>query len=160
MRFGWWRRRADSIRVAAFFDVDLDVGLFVQGVESHIIRLMAHARFRTPNGLSDRHLAIIAPGSPNCIIPHFIWSTVEHRIIVARPLPLGGIGGGATAAPLGEVTLVVEDDVTTSPPLTIRAFLLPDDSEPLLLGFEDFLTRTVLHSDYPHSVAYLGFPVA
>jgi hypothetical protein len=70
---------------------------------------------------------------------------------------LGGIGGGSTAAPLGQVTLVVHDDVATSPPLTIRAFLLLDDSEPLLLGFEDFLTRVVLHCDYPQREAYLEF---
>ncbi|MBI3950151.1 MAG: hypothetical protein HY314_06825 [Acidobacteria bacterium] len=145
--FGRWRRRASFIRVAAFFKVDLDVGLFLEGVESHIIRLLVDVRFATPTGLSDKYRAIIDPGSPSCLIPRFIWRVAEHRILVPRPLPLSGIGGGAVAAPFGEVTLIVEDDVATSPPLTIRAFLLPDDSEPLLLGFEDFLTTTILHCD-------------
>jgi hypothetical protein len=72
---------------------------------------------------------------------------------------LGGIGGGDIAAPFGAVKLAVEDDTTTSPSLTIRAFLLPDDSEPLLLGFADFLTNVVLHCNYPQREAYLEFRV-
>jgi hypothetical protein len=139
--------------------VDLDVGLFLEGVESHIIRLLVDVRFATPTGWSDKYRAIIDPGSPNCLIPRFIWSVAEHRILVPRPLSLGGIGGGAVAAPFGKVTLVVHDEVTVSPPLTIRAFLLPDDSEPLLLGFEDFLTQVILHCDYPKREAYLEFPL-
>jgi hypothetical protein len=137
------------------------VGLFLEGVESQIVRLKVAARFHLPDGSwSETHKAIIDPGSPHCIIPRFIWSTAEHRVLVQHALPLGGIGGGATAAPFGEVLLAIDDGTTLSPPLTVRAFLLPDDSEPLLLGFEDFLTRLVLYCDYPHSIAYLEFPVA
>ncbi len=118
---------------------------------------MAKVRFRTPNGWSEAHAAIIDTGSPYSIIPHAIWNVVEHRVFVAGALPLGGIGGGTTHAPFGAVTLVVEDDDIISPPLTVRAFLLPDDSEPLLLGFEDFLTIAVLHCDYERRDAYLEF---
>jgi hypothetical protein len=140
------------------FNVKLDVQLFLEGVDAQFIRLVARARFRTPDGSWTRTRdAIIDPGSPNCIIPHSVWSTAEHQILVSRPMRLGGIGGGSTAAPLGQVILVVHDDVATSPPLAIRAFLLPDDSEPLLLGFEDFLTQVVLHCDYPQHEAYLEF---
>jgi len=118
---------------------------------------MVDVRFRTSYGWSEKRPAIIDPGSPHCIIPHSVWSGAEHRILVPRALPLSGIGGGTTAAPFGTVVLAIEDGRSFSPPLTIRAFLLPDDSEPLLLGFEDFLTHVILYSDYPHQVAYMEF---
>jgi hypothetical protein len=134
------------------------VGLFLEGVESEIVRLKVHVRFRTPDGGWTRpQEAIIDPGSPNCLIPHSAWGVAQHRILVSRPQSMGGIGGGITNAPFGEVTLVAEDEVTTSPPLTVRAFLFPDDSEPLLLGFEDFLTTTTLYCDYERRDAYLEF---
>ncbi len=37
----------------------------------------------------------------------------------------------------------------------MRAFLLDDDDAPLLIGFEDILTRAVLHCDYAGRLAYL-----
>lgn len=132
--------------------------LFAEGIESHIIRLTARVRFRTVDGgWTSTHNAIIDPGSPYCMIPSRIWRAADHRLLVPRPLLLGGIGGGTVTALFGEVTLVVHDEVIVSPSLTIRAFLLPDDSEPLLLGFADFLTPVVLHCDYPQRQAYLEF---
>lgn len=158
MSLTWFRRHASSIRVKLEFWKELDLSLFLQGFDARVIRLVARVRFMTSGTLTESFRAIIDPGSPNCVIPHSIWSVVEHRILSTRLFPLGGIGGGQTAAPLGEVTLAIDDGTTLSPPLTVRAFLLPHDSEPLLLGFEDFLTHLILHSDFPHDLSYLEFP--
>jgi hypothetical protein len=135
------------------------VRLLLEGIESEVVRLMVGVSLRQPDGSWSRTWkAIVDLGSPYCVIPHSIWSESEHRVLVQRLLRIDGIGGGSASGNFGEATLVVVDDTTTSPPITVRAFLLTDDSEPLLLGFEDFLTRLIIHSDYPHDVAYLEFP--
>ena len=154
----WFRRRASSTRLGVDFSEALDVHLFVHGMDARVIRLTAGVRLRTQGRWGLAHPAIVDPGSPNCVLPHFAWSVADFRILVARALPLGGIGGGVATAPLGEVTLAVDDGIRTSHPLSVRAFLLPDDSEPLLLGFQDILTHAALHCDYPRRVAYLEFP--
>jgi len=120
---------------------------------------MVDGRFRVSTGWSDKFRAIIDPGSPHCIIPRLIWRDIEHRVLVSHPQSLGGTDGGSTSAPFGAVTLAIDDETILSPPLNVRAFLLPDDSEPLLLGFEDVLTRMILRSAYPRQTAYLKFPM-
>ena len=61
-------------------------------------------------------------------------------------------------APLGQITIALDDGTHLSPPATIRAFLMPDDSEPFLLGFEGFLTHFALYCNYRDNVAYLELP--
>lgn len=39
--------------------------------------------------------------------------------------------------------------------MDMRAFLLDSDAAPLLIGFEDILTRAILHCDYAAGLAYL-----
>lgn len=157
MWWSWFRRRGSSIRLALEFEDDLDVQLFVQGVGSRVVRLTARVRFRTQGRWSELFPAIIDTGSPDSIVPYSIWSAVDHRVLLSRPVPLTGIGGGARSATFGEVTLAVDDSVQASPAILMRGCLLSDDSEPLLLGFQDFLTQAVLHCDYPNRIAYLEF---
>ena len=135
------------------------MGLLLDDIESDVVRLTISVRLRAPDGWSDPRKALIDPGAPYCLLPLSLWSTAEHRVLSRRDLSVAGIGSGTAAARYGLVTLVVEDGSVASPPLRVRAFLLEDDSEPLLLGFEDFLTHAILHSDYPRRIAYLEFPV-
>ncbi len=51
--------------------------------------------------------------------------------------------------------MLFHDDRNTSEPVEVSAFLLDSDVAPLLLGFEDVLTRATLHCDYPGGLAYL-----
>lgn len=159
MRHTWLRRRACSILLNVEFEEELDVQLFVRGEDARAIRLVTGVRLAVGGQWSIVFPAVIDTGSPDCAIPHAVWSMIDYGILVPQPLALGGIGGGHLKAPLGEVTLAVDDGIRTSPPLAVRAFLLPDDSVPLLLGFQDFLTRVTLHCDYPHRSATLKFPM-
>ena len=61
----------------------------------------------------------------------------------------------------GQITLRFHDaqeSTQASPPLTIKVDLLSDDSHPIVLGFEDFLTDVELYSNYPQQEVYLSFP--
>lgn len=154
----FWRRRQSFIQIALEFHKIPNCSLLMKGTESWVIRIRARDRFRTFNGgWTELNSAIVDFSSPHCIIPYSLRSNAEHRILVERPLPLIGIGGGEITALFGEVTIIVEDKTAISLPLTIRAFLLPDDSEPLLWGFEGFFTNAVLHCDYPQRQACLTF---
>jgi hypothetical protein len=61
----------------------------------------------------------------------------------------------------GQVTLRFHDaqePTRLSPSLTLKADLLSDDSHPIVLGFEDFLTDVELYSNYLRREVHLAFP--
>jgi hypothetical protein len=66
-----------------------------------------------------------------------------------------GIGAGNVSGYLGEVTARVSYRKKTSGELTLRAFLLDSDAVPLIFGFEDFLSKGILTSNYPKDIASL-----
>jgi hypothetical protein len=65
-----------------------------------------------------------------------------------------GIGGGKVSGKLGEITLILVDKKTTSPPIKAKALLLDDDSVPFLIGFEDILTDIKLVCDYKSKTSF------
>lgn len=50
------------------------------------------------------------------------------------------------------------DPQTTSPAMQAKAYLLDDDSAPLIIGYEDGLTELRMLSDYPLQQAYFEIP--
>jgi hypothetical protein len=58
---------------------------------------------------------------------------------------------------LAEITATFIDGEHISPPLVMRAYLVDTDRVPLLIGFEDVLTKCRLVSDFPDDIAYLEF---
>jgi hypothetical protein len=128
------------------------------GTEIYIVRLKTQVRSRsTESDWSPPKEAIIDPGAPYCLFPYSFWSVSEHRILSPHPLPLGGIGGGSVSARFGEIIIALQDRSNYSPLLQVRSLFLEDDSEPLLLGFEGFLTIAILHCDYSQQEAYVEF---
>jgi hypothetical protein len=135
------------------------VGLFVRGVETEVIRVKVSVRFRAPDGTWTRQRdGIVDTGSPHSVVPRSAWQDARHVLLSDAECPIGGVGGGARPARIAQLQMAVEDGSYLSPPLAIRAFPVPDDSEPLLLGFQDFLSRVVLHCDCPQDEVYLRFP--
>jgi hypothetical protein len=59
---------------------------------------------------------------------------------------------------LASVVMSFQDPQTTSPPLQAKAYLLDDDSAPLIIGYEDGLTELQLVSDYPQQQACFVIP--
>ena len=71
------------------------------------------------------------------------------------------VGGRPAMGKFGQVTLRfhdAEDGEQVSPSLTIKANLLSDDTHPIVLGFEDFLTDVALYSNFPRNEIFLSFP--
>ena len=129
-------------------------------VESQIIyrtiRLMAPVSFDMPGGEWTRPRdAIIDTGSHVSVIPYYIWSNAHHSFISDETEM--GIGGSNITGRLGGITLRLHDEETISPPLSVKAHLIDDDSMPLILGFEDVIAEVLLVSDFQQNTAYIIF---
>ena len=99
--------------------------------------------------------AIIDTGSHVSVIPHSIWPKTHHHFISDETEM--GIGGSLVTGRLGWVTLRLHDEETISPPLSVKANLIDNDSLPLILGFEDVITEVLLVSDFQQNTAYIIF---
>jgi len=129
-------------------------------IESRIIyrttRLIALASFPMLKGeWIEPEDAIIDTGSHVSVIPHYIW-TIAHHSFISDETEMG-IGGNIVTGRLGWVTLRLHDEETISPPLSVKANLIDNDSVPLILGFEDVITEALLVSDFQQSLAYIVF---
>jgi hypothetical protein len=129
-------------------------------VESQIIyrdiRLMTPVSFWILKGeWTEPEDAIIDTGSHISVIPRYIWSNVHHNFISDESEM--GIGGNIVTGRLGWITLRLHDEETISPPLSVKANLIDDDSLPLILGFEDVISEVLLVSDFRQSIAYIIF---
>ena len=139
------------------FETKIDGRLFVESRIIHrSIRLIAKTSFHTSGGEWTRPRgAIIDTGSYISIVPRYIWTNAHHHFISDETEM--GIGGNVVTGRLGWVTLRLHDEETISPPLNVKANLIDDDSLPLILGFEDFITEVLLVNDFQQSIAYIIF---
>jgi hypothetical protein len=96
--------------------------------EDAIIDTGSHVRF------AHRRLRLTVS-----VIPHYIWTNAHHSFISDETEM--GIGGNIVTGRLGWITLRLNDEETVSPPLSVKANLIDDDSMPLILGFEDVIRR-------------------
>jgi len=124
------------------------------------IRIVARVSFETADGSWTKPTdAIIDTGGPISIIPRSVWKQIRYGFysdIETEVL----VGGRASKGRFGQVTLCFHDAQEReriSPPLAIKAYLLSDDSYPIVLGFEDILTDVALYSDYPQQEVFLSF---
>jgi len=139
------------------FETRYDRGLLSAGVRFNLIRLICDVDFESSDGWSSKYQAIVDTGSPANLIPLSIWAEAKNRIILTKEFSLTGIGSGRVSGYLGEVTARFSYGSKSSGPLKIRTFLLNSDAVPLILGFDEFLDRGLLKSDYPKNLASLKF---
>jgi hypothetical protein len=123
-----------------------------------MVRLITAIRLQMDSGWTAALEAIVDTGSTVSILPHFAWRNVSTRILSSKEVILRGIAPQKEAvlqAKIAEIVCTFHDEQRISPPLKIKAYLLPNDSVPLIMGFEDVLTSAKLVSDYRNGIAYL-----
>lgn len=129
-----------------------------QSLSIRLIRLIVKTQLKTNGSWTGTYEAIVDTGNPLSIIPASIWKKSLVKLLTSEPSRLYGIGTdekSAASGKLGEIIIVFSDKRRVSPPIKLKAFLLDDDSTPLLIGFEDVLTATNLFCDYRSQRAYL-----
>jgi len=147
-----------STRVDLKIQTGIDLELFEQGIDFRLIRLITRIRFQTEKGWTKALEAIVDTGSVVSVLPHLAWKDSSVKILSSHKLILRGLAPQKNAilkANIAEITCILLDEHKISRPLKIKAYILPDDSVPLILGFEDILTVARLVSDYKNNTAYL-----
>lgn len=145
------------MRVKLFYVTRLDMEAYDLGIVVRLARLIAHVSFATVDGWAREREAIVDTGSPVSFIPRQVWQGIRYRLYSQKEFGIS-VAGTSTTAKLASVQLRFHDETSVSPPLTLKAHLLPDDTHPIVLGFEDVLTELGLYSHYPAQTAYLEFP--
>jgi hypothetical protein len=131
-----------------------------RGIIIRYVRLIALVSFQTRKGWTEPETAIIDTGVPISVIPRRIWQEARHGFYSNAETSIS-IAGRTVHGRLGEIKLRFHDTADAdriSPAMTIKADLIDDDDDPILLGFEDMLTDVALHSNFRQQQAHLAFP--
>jgi len=142
-----------STSIELEFETHIDLDFVEQGIAVHLIRLTAPLQLQTREGWTRKYKALVDTGNPISVIPNSVWSKGKINWILSHRSDLG-IGGGKVSGKLGEVTLVLVNKKTASPPIKAKALLLDDDSVPFLIGFEDIMTDIKLVCDYKSKTSF------
>lgn len=147
-----------STKIKLTFQEGIDLDFIQAGTKLRYIRLLSLIKFDTRDNWAKPREAIIDTGSPISLIPYSVWQELKIEILSPRKIKLVGIGAKETttiSGQLGKLKCILSDGKTASPVFSIKAYLVEDDSVPLLLGFEDVLTEIKLVSHYKEQNAYL-----
>jgi len=147
-----------STRVDLRIKTELDWDFLTKGLSLRLVRLIVKTQLKTSVSWTGTYEAIVDTGNPLSIIPASIWGKSLVKLLTSEPIRLYGIGTdekSAASGNFGEIIIIFSDRRRVSPPIKLKAFLLDDDSTPLLIGFEDVLTVTNLFCDYRSQKAYL-----
>lgn len=147
-----------STNIALTFQTKYDLGLLAAGIRVRLVRLLVNVRFKTAGGWTAPYEAIVDTGNPITIIPQTIHSQISSPVLYPNKVDLFGIGQGSIRGQLASVIMSFHDPQNTSPAMQAKAYLLDDDSAPLILGYEDGLTELRLISDYPQQQAGFEIP--
>lgn len=146
-----------STKIDLKIQTGIDLELFEQGITFRLVRLITRIRFQSENGWTKVSEAIVDTGSAVSVLPYVAWKDSSINLLSSHKVILRGLAPQKEAilqANIAEVTCVLLDGHEISRPLKIKAYLLLDDSAPLILGFEDILTEVKLVSDYKNDMAY------
>ena len=147
-----------STNITLKFQTNYDLALLSVGLKVRLVRVLVNVCFKTARGWRAPYEAIVDTGNPITVIPQKIHQQISSQVLYPNKVDLLGIGQGSVRGQLAGVVISFHDPQTTSPPLQAKAYLLDDDSAPLIIGYEDGLTELRLVSDYPQQQAYFEFP--
>lgn len=147
-------------RINLNFFEQFDLDLLSKDILYRLIRLRAYISLKTEEGWTQSLVAIIDTGSPFSIIPPSIWKNISFKKLLSEKSSLYGFGSKNQSPILGqlvETQIVFIDQDRVSPSAFFRPYLTTDELSPIVLGFEDILTKTKLICDYINNSAFLEF---
>lgn len=147
-----------STSISLAFQTKYDSALLSAGLKVRLVRLLGNVCFKTSSGWTKPFEAIVDTGNPTTVLPLNVHQQISSQKLYPGKIDLLGIGQGSVRGWLASIIMSFHDKQATSPPFQAKAYLLDDDSTPLIIGYEDVLTELRLVSDYPQQQAYFELP--
>jgi len=135
---------------------ELNLELIENGIESYLYRLIAKIKIINSTE-SFLEQAIVDTGSPITILPYSIWKDQNVVFLKHRNKKLFGFGKSRIEGRLTNINIVFADDKSISPVLKIKAYLIKDDSIPLIIGMEDIIDKVNLVIDGKRGKCYIEY---
>lgn len=127
------------------------------GTDLRLIRLAAEVSAWNGSVWLQADPAWVDTGAPLTVLPKSLWQGLPLERI-ASDISLS-IGGQNMVVDVAKVWIAVSDLTHgLSMQLSVRAYLSRSDELPVVLGWEDLLTRCVLRCDHAAKIAFLEFP--
>jgi len=149
------------IKINLNFFEQYDLDLLGKGILYRLIRLRAYISLKTEKGWTQSLVAIIDTGSPFSVLPPSIWKNIVFKKLLSEEAEIFGFGAkdqSPVMATLAASQIVFLDQDRVSPFLSFRPYLTRDEVSPIVLGFEDILTKAKLVCNYANHTAFLEFP--
>ena len=145
-----------STRVNLQYTKALNLELIEKGIEVWVRRLTAQVCFKTKDGWTRPYEAIVDTGAPVSVIPPAITEEVVKNIL--GDYAISGIVPHEEAVlpvKVADVWCTLLDEKRISNALKIKAYISTDHRVPLVLGFEDLLSKAIFHSDYKSNKSFI-----
>ncbi|TES91129.1 MAG: hypothetical protein E3J87_08440 [Candidatus Cloacimonadota bacterium] len=145
------------MRVNLYFRTFPDFDLLERKILAETIRLLGEIQLKTKENWTKSYTAIIDTGAPFSLFPLEIWQAVETEILTDTVVK-GLIPKEQCVLPVkvGKITLrLIDREEHISKPLTIMAYLAPNNKIPLIIGFQDILSELRVHFSYKERIAYI-----
>ncbi len=145
-----------SIKIQLDISKELNLELIRDGIESYIYRFIVEIKFVDFKNLRMRR-AIFDTGSPITIIPYSLWKDENVTFLKHKNKSLFGFGKNILEGNLAKLRIVFADEKGLSPIREINAYLIKDDSIPLIIGMEDVFNNAKIVLNGRRQEYYMEF---
>lgn len=145
-----------SIRIRLHYSKALDLELIEKNIEIWLRRITVQIAFKKSSGWTQPYEAIIDTGAPVSIIPPAIWQETEIEIL--GDYKIQGIVPKKDAhlsVKVANIFCVLMDEKNATDTIKIKAYLSLEERAPLVLGFENIISKSRLYIDAENSLGYI-----
>lgn len=146
-----------SIRIRLHYSNALDLELIEKNIEIWLRRITVQTSFRKLRGWTQPYEAIIDTGAPVSIIPSAIWQEIEKEILLEEHKIQGIVPRKDSYLPvkIANIFCVLMDERNLTGTLKIKAYLSLEEKAPLVLGFENIISKAKLYLDSENNEGYI-----
>ncbi len=145
-----------SIRIKLHYSKALDLELIEKNIEIWLRRVTVQVSFQKPDSWTHPYEAIIDTGAPVSIIPPAIWQEIEKEIL--GEYKIQGIVPKKDAylnVKIANIFCVLMDEKNVTERLKIKAYLSLEEKAPLVLGFENIISKAKLYVNSESNIGYI-----
>ncbi len=146
-----------SIKIQLHYSKALDLELIEKNIEIWLRRITVQVSFKKSHTWSQPYEAIIDTGAPVSIIPPAIWQEIEKEILHEEHKIQGIVPDKDSylSVKIANIFCVLMDEKNMTEILKIKAYLPVEAKAPLVLGFENVLSKGKLYINSKDNEAYI-----